>query len=328
MRLLVLVLVVGVAAMAMIAPRGSSAGRRPARAVGGALCVRPHRSVLDYGWPLLPFDRQHAIRGGFGDPRTVSLEKFGLDDSGDPGDYSFHNGIDIAAHEWAVAYAVVSGRARVIGHDEVVVRATRGRVFQYFHLAPLVRTGARVVAGVTPLGVVRAARHVHLSEIDHGRVVNPLLHIRPYDDRTVPVLRRLRIVDRNGRLSMTVEAADPAPLPVPGTWDGFPLAPALVRSTLTTSRGRVVWSRVAADFRVTEPPKQDFWRVYGDGTYQNFPVFAGHYYWRQAGRYVFRLTRRPIELRAGRYVVRVTASDQCGNSAVLERHVRVTRAVQ
>lgn len=322
MRLLVLVLVVGVAAVAGIGARGGTSPRRTPRTVTGTLCLRRRRGPLDYGWPVLPFGAQHPIRGGFGDPRTVSLEKLGLDDSGDPGDYSFHNGIDISAHEWTVIYPVVSGRVRVIGTDELVVHASRRRTFQYFHLMPLVVTGEQVVADVTPLGVIRSARHVHLSEIDRGKVVNPLLHIRPYDDGTVPVLRDLRIVDRRGRLSMTVEAADPAPLPVPGVWDGLPLAPALVRSTLTRN-GRVVWQRVAADFRASEPPKQDFWRVYGDGTYQNFPVFAGHYYWRLAGRYVFRLTGKPVALPGGRYVVHVAAADECGNEAALTQSVRV-----
>ena len=38
-----------------------------------------------YGWPLRPFNRQHAIRGAFGDPRFGARQR------------NFHFGIDIPA---------------------------------------------------------------------------------------------------------------------------------------------------------------------------------------------------------------------------------------
>ena len=39
-----------------------------------------------HGWPVEPFDRQHPVRGLFGDPRI-----------GDGGGKSFHFGVDVSA---------------------------------------------------------------------------------------------------------------------------------------------------------------------------------------------------------------------------------------
>ncbi|HVC86869.1 MAG TPA: hypothetical protein VNC40_05515 [Gaiellaceae bacterium] len=296
-------------------------------------------SVLDYHWPVRPFNVQHPIRGGFGDPRTLTTVSFGVDDLGDPGDFSFHNGVDIAAGVGRSVYPVVSGRATVVGGDEVRVRAGR-RVFQYHHIAvaAAVHDGEYVIAGVTVLGTIRMPfRHVHLTEIDRGRVTNPLLHLRPYADHTIPVVHSVTFAtpagqradpgNLTGDVTAVAEADDLPPVPVPGAWDGFPLAPALVRSALIGGDGTVVWSRTAADFRHTEPPRQDFWRVYAPGTFQNFPVFADHYYYRQPGRYLFLLTgRRPLDTRRfanGSYTLRVVAEDVCGNRSVVSQEVRI-----
>jgi hypothetical protein len=304
---------------------GSSGG------CGGVLSSR-----RDYGWPVRPFAVQHPIRGGFGDPRTISSEEFGLDGVGDPGSYSFHNGVDISARVGTPVYPVVSGQAYFVGADEVRVRAGR-RVFQYIHIAPLVAKGAHVVAETTSLGTVRLPfRHVHLTEIDGDRVVNPLLHLRPYADRTIPVVQWLDVegptgfvVDPNnlsGDVSALAEADDLPPLPVPGAWNGFPLAPAFVRVALIGQDGVVLWSRTVADFRRSEPPRRDFWDVYAAGTYLNFPVFANHYYWRQPGHYVFLLTQHPLDTRHfanGSYTLRVVAADICGNRGILSEQIRI-----
>ena len=31
----------------------------------------PATGLADYSWPVKPFDRQHPVRGSFGDPRTL-----------------------------------------------------------------------------------------------------------------------------------------------------------------------------------------------------------------------------------------------------------------
>ena len=148
----------------------------------------------------------------------------------------------------------------------------------------------RVIADKTVLGTVLFPfRHVHLTEIDRERVVNPLMHLRPYDDqnhrgstgspsRTPPDGNRRQPPGgrRDDRRRHGRPAADARPRRV----GRLPHSTRrCVRSSLVTAAGRVVWSRVAADFRRTEPPQQDFWHVYASGTYQNFPVFDHHYYW-------------------------------------------------
>lgn len=301
-------------------------------------CAALRAGHLDYGWPLEPFAVQHPIRGNFGDPRTISAERFGLDGFGDPGDYSFHNGVDISAKPGTPVYPVVSGIAYRRHVDEVLVRAPGGRDFQYWHIAPEVRAHERVTAFATVLGRVEApARHVHLTEVDHERVANPADRLRPYADRTVPVVRSLSFSDPAGQpldpdalhglVAIVAEADDLPPVPVVGAWNGFPVTPALVRwSLLSTGRKSVVVSRTVADFRRTEPPRQDFWRVYAAGTYQNFPIFQRRYYWRRAGRYLFALTRRPLDTRRlpdGDYTAHVEASDLCGNRGTLDERVRI-----
>jgi len=314
--------------------------RRSERVTAGGRCESRKRSKRDYGWPVKPFGAQHPIRGGFGDPRTISDTAFGDDDAGDAGDYSFHNGIDIAAPNGTRVYPVVTGVAHVVGRDEVRVR--RGdRVFRYQHIRPLVHDRERVVADVTVLGTIRAPfGHVHLTEIDRMRVINPLLHIRPYTDRVVPSVRAIVFAARDGKridgttlsgeVIVGAEADDAQSVRVPGAWGGFPVAPAIVRSSLAAADGRIVWARVAADFMHTEPTQRHFWDVYASGTYQNFPVFDHHYYWGRPGRYVFLLTRGALDTRLypnGGYTLRATAEDFCGNTATLSERIRIANGI-
>src|SRR5258708_37784783 len=55
-----------------------------------------------YGWPVAPFDQQHAIRGAFDDPR-VGAGPAGLAAT------SFHFGVDIVAPDGTAGYAVAQG---------------------------------------------------------------------------------------------------------------------------------------------------------------------------------------------------------------------------
>jgi hypothetical protein len=87
----------------------------------------------------------------------------------------------------------------------------------------------------------------------------------------------------------------------------------------------VPWT-TAVDFRDTEPPNSDFWRVYAAGTEQNFPVFGNHFFWRRSGRYVFNLTHAPLDtthLPNGPYVLTVSAADVCTNQASLRESIRI-----
>jgi hypothetical protein len=306
-----------------------------------AVCDRPKPGPYTYHWPIKPFDRQHPVRGNFGDPRTVTTATFGEDKPGSIGSFGFHNGIDIAADTGTAVYPVVSGvvvKSRY--DDEVIVATALDRSFQYFHIAPAVRPGQRVSAYRTILGTVKPVwHHVHLTEIDGFRVHNPLDpgHLEPYQDHTVPAVSQLSFNDGHGtvldpsllhgRVEITAEADDLPPLPVPGFWFGFPVTPALVAWRMTRQGHVPVLSEtIAADFRRSEPPNRDFWQVYAAGTYQNFPVFDHDYFFQTPGHYWFRLTKEPLDthkLPNGRYGVTVDVADVCGNFASLTDHVTI-----
>ena len=64
------------------------------------------------------------------------------------------------------------------------------------------------------------------------------------------------------------------------------------------------------------PANDRFWDTYAHGTHQNWPVFAGRKQRGMTGRYVFKLSTRPVDARTRRtrkYVLVVTASDSAGN---------------
>lgn len=300
-------------------------------------CDRSNSGPLSYGWPVKPFRRQHPIRGYFGDPRTIGFEQLGTDGPRSPGSFTFHNGVDIYAPDGTAVYPVVSGLAHIKSGDEVSVTIGDGRTFQYFHIAPVVTPGESVSAYRTVLGYVRAPwQHVHLTEIDDFRAHNPLDpgHLEPYLDHTVPIIKQLSFTasdDRSldprhlhGSVSMVADASDTTALPVPGHWLGFPVTPAFVAFRLLSSRGVVIKSRVAADFRFREPLNRDFWSLYAEGTYQNFPDFVDRFYWHLPGRYLFNLTATPLDtrrLRNGSYQVTVVAADACGNKSTATERI-------
>jgi hypothetical protein len=332
---LLLLGLVAVASLVVVSGgRERSVGRR-------LLCERVRSSRLAYGWPVRPFDRQHPVRGYFGDPRTVSSVGLGRDHSGSPGSFTFHNGVDISAPPGTPVYAVVSGIAKVASRDLVVVTTRDGRVFQYAHISPLVTTGETVVADRTVLGPVGRGRkwqHVHLAEIDHSRAHNPLDpgHLEPYRDATVPKVMNVTFTSRNGEaleatelsgdVLIAVSAIDVPPVPVPGHWFGFPVTPALVRWRMTSNTGTVIPETTIADFRHTEPKNRNFWRTYAAGAYENFPLFHHHFYWHHAGNYLFNLTPKALDthrLRNGTYVVTIQVADTCGNHSSTIKHLQV-----
>jgi hypothetical protein len=295
--------------------------------------------LLGYHWPVKPFDRQHPVRGYFGDPRTVGLEPLGLDRAGSPGSFTFHNGIDIAATPGTPVYPVVSGIAHIGSRDLVTVTTGDGRTFQYFHIKPTVQPGQPVTAYRTVLGTVKPVwNHVHLTEIDDFKTHNPLDsgHLEPYHDHTVPSIDQLIFTTDtglpldsrhlHGTVLIAVDAEDVPPMPVPGHWLDFPVTPALVTWRLTSADGRTVHRAIAADFRHGEPPTRDFWSTYAPGTYQNYPDFTHHLYWHVPGRYLFDLTPTAVQterLRNGSYRISVGVADTCGNRSTLIERIRI-----
>ena len=63
-----------------------------------------------YSWPFKPFNKQHPIRGFFGDPRTVYENGILAGGFDGPGIFSFHQGIDISAPDGTPIYPVETGR--------------------------------------------------------------------------------------------------------------------------------------------------------------------------------------------------------------------------
>lgn len=274
-----------------------------------------------YAWPVKPLDQPHPIRGGFGDPRTVFKGQWSTETvmTGD-GVFSFHQGVDISAPDGSPVYAVASGTVVRARGGRVTVDCGNARSFQYWHIEPAARVGQHAVAGQTLLGFIQPKRgHVHLTQLQHYRAVNPLSpgRLTPYVDRTKPWVSAITVWHEGLNISFTAEAADTPAMPVPGRWNGFPVTPALVTWKVEDAAGRVVvGTRVARDVRNQEPKNDRFWDTFARGTFQNWPVFDGHKQQGMAGRYVFSLSRRPLDtrtLKAGEYTVVVTAQDTGGN---------------
>jgi hypothetical protein len=308
----------------------SAGGRHPLAYTGGLWqglidrCGAAAAAKEPYPWPLRPFDRQHPVRGFFGDPRTLVSNVDQPLKPGSPGSFSFHNGVDIYATPDEEVFPVVSGRARVANDQEVVVRTRDGRTFQYWHVLPLVRTGSWVTASKTVLGTAIPRRgHVHLTEIRGDCAVNPLApgHLEPYRSATRPEIVALNAIGPGGVLldpaqiagpfELVVQAQDLPPLPVPPPWQDLPVTPASVKWRLTRADGRLLvpWT-FAADFAVTIPPNGDYWRVYAAGTHANF-VGRGSQP-QLPGMYDFRLTPPGSRLAPGSYTVTVQVSNTDG----------------
>jgi len=281
-----------------------------------------------YHWPIKPFDRQHPIRGAYGDPRTFAYdEPFGVTGRADSGSFSFHTGVDIVGEPGTPVYPVVSGRVWKVVRGGVVVVCRNSRDFQYWHLRvhPDVKVGQQVVAEKTVLGwIKRPFDHVHLGETDNHRQWNPLApgHLQPYADHTTPRAIALDFSDgRSPHLTqggllprsdeVAIEAVDPPAMPVPGPFAGLPQTPALVEWRLRSTGEWSPW-HIAADFR-EKIYGLIFWNVYAAGTYQNAPVFDRHLNAGVPGRYLFDIDLKPSELSPGSYKLEARVTDIRGN---------------
>jgi hypothetical protein len=309
-----------------------------ARARGGAAAAD--------SWPFKPFNKQHPIRGFFGDPRTVYENGVLAGGFDGPGVFSFHQGIDISAPNGTPIYPVMSGIAHYLG--AAVLNVDVGQIdgqdvtFQYFHITPIVGEGEHVIAKNTVLGFVEPPYgHVHLTEIDGTHAVNPLQrgHLAPYADHTRPTIRGTAFSNASGaiqtplglcgRVQIAVDAYDRPPLAVPGSFNSLPVTPALVEWTVRHLNGKIaVPLRVAADFRTTLPSNTKFFDTYAKGTYENSPRFGTQQYTAMPGRYLFLLASSfdTTTLPNGVYSLTVRASDIRGNAATQTQRFSVLNA--
>lgn len=286
-----------------------------------------------YSWPVKPFDRAHPVRANFGDPRTTfdgAPTVKGLMTSG--GIFAFHFGIDISVPDGTAVYAVRSGVASLKSGRTVAVDSGNGFTAEYWHIVPTVTPGQQVVAHETVLGhVMKNYGHVHFSEFDHGKPVNPLApgHLGPYEDETHPRVTSFGFRTSGGAellpefvrgsVGFVAGAYDLPALQVRGVWADLPVAPARLTWRIVRARDghTVVAERTAFDVRSTMPDNGVFWSYYARGSRQNMSTFAKQRAWRQHGVYLYELTRRPYDTRRlanGIYELVVTATDIRGNS--------------
>ena len=299
-----------------------------------------------YGWPVKPFNRQHPIRGYFGDPRTVftgapSARKL----MSGAGTLSFHFGVDISAPDGTPVYPVRSGTVAILSSEAIQVSSGDGFAAQYWHLVPLVHSGQEVVAYRTVIGrIKRSAHHVHFTELEGGVAVNPLArgHLAPYADHTRPVInsisfhRRLAgapLLDEfvSGRIHVIADVSDEPAMPIrsPKYWRGMPVSPALLTWRIEQLwSGKVVIPRTTAfDVRRHIPSKDAFRTFYAPGTHQNLPQFTTRRFGWMPGKYLYRLTHSTFDthrLHNGVYRVVVTATDTRGNQASGSANFTVT----
>jgi hypothetical protein len=305
-----------------------------------AVAIDTGRAGSDHGcsgtfqWPVKPFDRPHQIRGAFGDPRTVFR--------GPPtsatlyagtGSFSFHEGVDITAPDGTPVYPVATGTVTRVTKEWAGVDCGNGRSFEYWHINARVKVGQRVIAGKTILGAIKHGEsHVHMTELDHGRPVNPVApgRLSPYKDTTVPRISSLALRNtERGSAEMpqfvrgsvflvadafdTAESIDTPGLRTPGIYRNWPVSPARVTWRVERWNGQVaVRTHLARDVRESIPSNRRFWQTFARGTYQGQSVFGPHYSYLQPGHYVFNLAGGVFDtrtLRDGVYDLVVTAAD-------------------
>ncbi len=285
-----------------------------------------------YGWPVKPFDQQHPVRGSFGDPRTVfhgAPTVRGLLTS--DGAFSYHQGVDISAPDGTAVYAVRSGVVRIVTPDWVEVDSDNGCAFQYWHIKAVVRVGDHVQAQQDVLGhIMRASKHVHLTELKDGKAVNPLApgHLAPYADTTTPRVNEISFRSSDagpellpeylhGRVEIVVSATDTQAVPVPGQWADLPVSPAklMYRIAAYPSGASATPERTALDV-TGRLPGRNMWQTYARGTHMNMVQMGVHRYWYNPGVYLFKLTPTlwdTHQLQDGVYRITVTAWDTAGN---------------
>jgi murein DD-endopeptidase MepM/ murein hydrolase activator NlpD len=312
-----------VASFAVTARAGATGSRKAFRrgavlTVVVTLALAGSRGASAYGWPLKPFDKPHAIRGTFGDPR------YHLDAEGQLS--AFHFGVDIVARNGAPVYAVEPGVVVRRRPDSVTIGRPSGRRFGYWHVRPVVKSGTHVRLHQLVGHVIVGWGHVHFAESFRGSYRNPLRKgaLAPFYDHTAPTVAVVQILAPDGSqadyqhivgpVDIVANVYDTPPIAPPAPWDVARLAPASVAWDLQNSGGEVVESSVAAYFDFGLPANNLYNWIYAPGSYQNKP--------HRPGQYIFWLAHGldTASLPDGTYTLEVIASDTRNNigTATLE----------
>jgi hypothetical protein len=292
----------------------------------GARASSTHVHGYAYGWPVKPFDKQHPVRGFFGDPRV------GVNADGSIS-RQFHFGVDVSAPDGTAVYATMDGRLSIHPDhpDVVLLDGPAGVEFSYWHVIPSIHDGEQAVAYQTVVGhVERPWGHVHFSEMVNGVYLNPLRPgaMGPYSDTTRPVVSALELertgdaahirpATVSGTVDLVAEVADTTPLAVPEPWHAMPVMPALVRWRIVGRTGPVGGWHTAVDFRSTIPPASAFSSVFALWTRQNHPNHPGRY------RVYLAHAWSCAQLSSGWYRVQIETSDTRDNTTVAEFPIRI-----
>ena len=290
--------------------------------LGAVLMLTSPSFSSAYDWPVQPFDRQHPIRGTFGDPRT----RTGRVDRDPTNPQTFHDGVDIQVPDGTPVYAIDAGETVLVNRFAVAVvspvwSTTPPLVFGYWHVDPVVAS-YQFVARHQLLGYVRkGAGHVHLAERRFGQWVNPLREggLSPYVDTTRPTI--VNVVLRpcvpfqpviveavSGCVSIVVQAFDRPPLPLRGAWSGAVLPPYRITWGGLFS-GQWLPEAVHSSFAFVHLFEGPVGEVYAPGTRQNLR--------HEPGKYFFWLARDLDTglLANGLHTISVSVADIRGNAA-------------
>src|SRR5437763_201444 len=223
-------------------------------AVALALCAS--RAAAAYPWPVRPFDKPHAIRGAFDDPRFHLGSEGALS--------AFHFGVDIAVRDGTPVYAVAPGYVRRTNVD-VTVHRPNGRAFGYWHIRPVVRRGQHVRLHQLLGYVLPGWGHVHLAESYLGAYRNPLRRgaLTPFRDRTRPTVASVQLFSAAGRafdlghvaglFDAVAQIYDTPPIAPRPPWDIARLTPSVIWWGLGRRRASVTRWTVVGVF--TFPPR-------------------------------------------------------------------------
>jgi hypothetical protein len=286
----------------------------------GALLLS--HAAAAYPWPLKPFNRMHAIRAGFDDPRYHLGPESALS--------AFHFGVDIAAKDGTRVYSVSPGYARRYGDHVTVRRPATGRAYGYWHIKPAVHTGQHVKVHQFLGWIKKGWGHVHFAESVNGSYRNPLRRgaLQPFRDKTAPTVASIGFVGSNGEglngggvrgiVDVTADVYDTPPVAPAYPWEVARLTPALIMWQLSHDGVPLTGWNLSANFMFTLMPNALYPYVYASGTWQN----KAH----RPGRYVFWITHGldTTALPNGSYRITVWAEDTRYNHGSLSYDFVVT----